>query len=50
VPPPGGDVIGRRRIDTHILAFEALGAEVHVDRSIEISAASGLHGTEVLLV
>jgi len=49
VPPPGGDVIGRRRIDTHILAFEALGAEVHVDRSIEISAASGLHGTEVFL-
>ena len=25
IPPPGGDVIGRRRVDTHILAFEALG-------------------------
>jgi len=28
LPPPGGDVIGRRRIDTHILALRALGAEV----------------------
>jgi UDP-N-acetylglucosamine 1-carboxyvinyltransferase len=25
LPPPGGDVIGRRRMDTHFLAFEALG-------------------------
>lgn len=28
MPPPGGDVIGRRRLDTHVLALEALGAEV----------------------
>ena len=28
LPPPGGDVIGRRRIDTHVLALEALGATV----------------------
>jgi UDP-N-acetylglucosamine 1-carboxyvinyltransferase len=49
VPPPGGDVIGRRRIDTHILAFEALGAEVVMDRSIDISAPSGLKGAEVFL-
>lgn len=27
LPPPGGDVIGRRRVDTHILAFERLGVE-----------------------
>ncbi|HEY9525597.1 MAG TPA: UDP-N-acetylglucosamine 1-carboxyvinyltransferase, partial [Anaerolineales bacterium] len=26
LPPPGGDVIGRRRVDTHFLALEALGA------------------------
>jgi len=26
LPPPGGDVIGRRRVDTHILALEALGS------------------------
>ena len=49
VPPPGGDVIGRRRIDTHILAFEALGAEVVIDRSIDITASSGLKGAEVFL-
>ena len=28
VPPPGGDVIGRRRLDTHMHAFEQLGADV----------------------
>ena len=28
LPPPGGDVIGRRRLDTHILALRALGATV----------------------
>src|SRR6202043_3255342 len=28
LPPPGGDVIGRRRLDTHFLAFEQLGATV----------------------
>jgi UDP-N-acetylglucosamine 1-carboxyvinyltransferase len=33
LPPPGGDVIGRRRLDTHILAFEALGTHVDYHRS-----------------
>jgi len=33
LPPPGGDVIGRRRVDTHILALSALGAEVIYDRT-----------------
>lgn len=28
LPPPGGDVIGRRRVDTHFLALEQLGAEI----------------------
>jgi UDP-N-acetylglucosamine 1-carboxyvinyltransferase len=50
MPPPGGDVIGRRRIDTHLLAFQALGAEVeYLDREIKLSASSRLQGTEVLL-
>ena len=31
LPPPGGDVIGRRRLDTHFLALEALGAEVRYE-------------------
>jgi UDP-N-acetylglucosamine 1-carboxyvinyltransferase len=33
LPPPGGDVIGRRRVDTHILALNALGALAKYDRS-----------------
>ena len=33
LPPPGGDVIGRRRVDTHILALEAMGTEVDYDRA-----------------
>ncbi|HEX6700091.1 MAG TPA: UDP-N-acetylglucosamine 1-carboxyvinyltransferase [Gaiellaceae bacterium] len=38
VPPPGGDVIGRRRLDTHIHAFEQLGAEIEITRIYEMSA------------
>ena len=48
VPPPGGDVIGRRRLDTHMHAFAALGAEVEADGVYEISA-NGLRGTRVYL-
>jgi UDP-N-acetylglucosamine 1-carboxyvinyltransferase len=33
LPPPGGDVIGRRRVDTHLLTFRKLGATVEYDRS-----------------
>jgi UDP-N-acetylglucosamine 1-carboxyvinyltransferase len=40
-PPPGGDVIGRRRLDTHFFAFESLGSEVHTEkRGFFIKAAS----------
>ncbi len=48
LPPPGGDVIGRRRVDTHILALRALGAEVNYERSFEFKA-SGLRGADILL-
>src|SRR5215208_593751 len=48
LPPPGGDVIGRRRLDVHIHAFEQLGAEVTVDRSFEFRA-DGLSGKHVFL-
>jgi UDP-N-acetylglucosamine 1-carboxyvinyltransferase len=48
VPPPGGDVIGRRRIDTHIQALTALGANVTVGRRFVMETA-GLRGTFVLL-
>jgi len=39
LPPPGGDVIGRRRMDTHFLAFEALGAELALNGGFSIRAA-----------
>jgi UDP-N-acetylglucosamine 1-carboxyvinyltransferase len=49
LPPPGGDVIGRRRLDTHILAMEAMGASVEYNRMFEFSALQGLHGADILL-
>ena len=36
LPPPGGDVIGRRRVDTHFLALERLGADVAVGDSYKL--------------
>jgi UDP-N-acetylglucosamine 1-carboxyvinyltransferase len=38
LPPPGGDVIGRRRLDTHLLALEQLGASVVAGERIEFRA------------
>ncbi|HEY6017215.1 MAG TPA: UDP-N-acetylglucosamine 1-carboxyvinyltransferase [Gaiellaceae bacterium] len=38
LPPPGGDVIGRRRLDTHIHAFEQLGAHIEVTRRYKLRA------------
>ncbi len=49
IPPPGGDVIGRRRVDTHLMAFEALGADVHANRSYRLRAGSGLRGADLYL-
>lgn len=49
LPPPGGDVIGRRRVDTHILALRALGAEVTYDRTFHFYAPKGLVGADILL-
>lgn len=49
LPFPGGDRIGRRRIDTHLLALEALGARVEAAGSVVISAPNGLRGAEILL-
>ncbi len=48
VPPPGGDVIGRRRIDTHIHALAALGATIEAGSSYEMSA-DGLRGARIFL-
>lgn len=38
LPPPGGDTIGRRRIDTHLLALQELGARVTMDNVLRFSA------------
>jgi UDP-N-acetylglucosamine 1-carboxyvinyltransferase len=48
LPPPGGDVIGRRRLDVHVHALEQLGAEVTIDRSFEFRA-DRLQGRHVFL-
>ena len=48
LPPPGGDVIGRRRVDTHILALQALGARVKYNRYF-LFESRGLKGAEILL-
>ncbi len=48
IPPPGGDVIGRRRVDTHFLAFQELGAEVDVNDLFRLNARQ-LRGADILL-
>jgi UDP-N-acetylglucosamine 1-carboxyvinyltransferase len=50
LPPPGGDVIGRRRIDTHLLALGALGAKLEYhERDILIYRKERLKGAGILL-
>lgn len=48
LPPPGGDVIGRRRVDTHVIALKALGAEVDFSDRFTFST-KGLTGADILL-
>ncbi|MBN2553125.1 MAG: UDP-N-acetylglucosamine 1-carboxyvinyltransferase [Spirochaetales bacterium] len=48
LPPPGGDVIGRRRLDTHFLAFKELGARVEVDGVFSLQA-NKLVGADLFL-
>jgi UDP-N-acetylglucosamine 1-carboxyvinyltransferase len=50
LPPPGGDVIGRRRVDTHLLALNKLGAEAdYQGRELDLYVTGGLHGADILL-
>jgi UDP-N-acetylglucosamine 1-carboxyvinyltransferase len=49
LPPPGGDVIGRRRVDTHILAFSHLGVKTQYVENQFHFKANGLTGAEILL-
>ena len=48
LPTPGGDVIGRRRLDTHILSLRALGVDVRYDREFSFQA-DGLRGANILM-
>ncbi|PYP32491.1 MAG: UDP-N-acetylglucosamine 1-carboxyvinyltransferase [Gemmatimonadetes bacterium] len=50
LPPPGGDVIGRRRVDTHLLALEQMGAEITVGDNYKFEApARGLRPADIFL-
>lgn len=51
IPKPGGDKIGRRRLDTHILGFEKLGAQYvyHPEEAFFYFSTEGLKGTYILL-
>jgi UDP-N-acetylglucosamine 1-carboxyvinyltransferase len=50
MPPPGGDVIGRRRLDPHLDAFRALGASVeHRETKITLEAPLGLRPCDFLM-
>src|ERR1700728_1614229 len=49
MPPPGGDVIGRRRLDPHLDAFRAMGASADCGREIVLSAPRGLRPSDVFM-
>jgi UDP-N-acetylglucosamine 1-carboxyvinyltransferase len=49
MPPPGGDVIGRRRLDPHLDAFHALGARLQPGPDVILEAPGGLRAAEVFM-
>ncbi len=49
VPRPGGDRIGRRRLDTHLAALAALGADLDAGNPVTLRAPNGLRGGELFL-
>lgn len=49
LPPPGGDVIGRRRVDTHFLALQALGADLAAEPRGYRLIAKALQGSDIVL-
>ncbi|MBI9035108.1 MAG: UDP-N-acetylglucosamine 1-carboxyvinyltransferase [Bacteroidales bacterium] len=49
LPPPGGDVIGRRRVDTHILALNKLGVQSIYNHRLFHLKTKGLIGADILL-
>ena len=50
MPKPGGDKIGRRRLDTHVIGLQKLGATFNNEGAVqEATAPNGLHGCYMLL-
>ncbi|MCK5117705.1 MAG: UDP-N-acetylglucosamine 1-carboxyvinyltransferase [Candidatus Aegiribacteria sp.] len=49
LPPPGGDIIGRRRLDTHFLALEQMGADVRFEGNMLSFSTDGLAGKSIFL-
>jgi UDP-N-acetylglucosamine 1-carboxyvinyltransferase len=49
LPPPGGDVIGRRRLDTHFLALEQLGAKLTQEKGLLRLSVKEFRGADVFL-
>jgi UDP-N-acetylglucosamine 1-carboxyvinyltransferase len=49
LPPPGGDVIGRRRLDTHFLALEQLGAKMTLENGLLRVTVKEFRGADVFL-
>ena len=49
LPPPGGDVIGRRRVDTHILALVKLGVDAYYDREFHFDVKERMRGCNILM-
>lgn len=49
LPPPGGDIIGRRRLDTHFLALEQMGADVGFSGNMLSFSTEGLTGKSIFL-
>jgi len=49
LPIPGGDSIGERRLDTHTIALQKLGASITLEKSLLIMETQGLVGTDILL-
>ncbi|MDP6037417.1 MAG: UDP-N-acetylglucosamine 1-carboxyvinyltransferase, partial [Candidatus Latescibacteria bacterium] len=49
IPRPGGDRIGRRRVDTHLIALEGLGAQIYTNHIYGFKAPRGLTGADIFL-
>ena len=49
MPPPGGDVIGRRRLDTHIVALQKMGATCEINHTVHFKAPHLLAGATIFL-